>query len=120
MRDLKNNYDDLMDFLGDAFEPICRIMADEEIAGIFRSNGAVMSLAAPICKNHRDDIAAVIAACRGITVEEFRENFDALELFRSVVEMLKSPAVTELFKYAEQKRGATSSVSASQNLREGE
>ena len=109
-----------MDFLGDAFEPICHIMADEEIAGIFRSNGAVMSLAAPICKNHRDDIAAVIAACRGITVEEFRENFDALELFRSVADLLKSPTVNELFKYAEQKKGATSSVSASQNLREGE
>ena len=120
MRDLKNNYDDLMDFLGDAFEPICRIMSDNEIAEIFRSNGAVMSLAAPICKNHRDDIAAVIAAYRGITLEEFRENFDALELFKSVVDLLKSPAVNELFKSAEQRRGATSSVSASQNLREGE
>ena len=62
MRDIQHNYDDFMEFLADAMEPLARIAADPEVAAVFRENKPVVTLAKPLLKAHRDDMAAALAA----------------------------------------------------------
>lgn len=118
MRDIKYNYDDFMDFVGEALEPICNIMADAEIAAMFKANAPIVKLAKPICTAHRDDVTQVVAAYRGITVDELKSGFNAVMMLKSVFEMLNNKDVRELFHSADQMTGATSSVSASENITE--
>ena len=115
MRDIQHNYDDFMEFLADAMEPLARIAADPEVAAVFRENKPVVTLAKPLLKAHRDDMAEVLAALNGDTVEGFKAKFNAVEAVNAMLRMLSDPDMKTVFPYAEQMTGAASSGSASEN-----
>lgn len=120
MRDIRNNYDDFMDFLADAMEPIARIAADSAVAAVFRENKPLVALAKPLLRGHRDDMAAVLAALNGDTVEGFKAGFNAVEAVNAMIRMLSNPDMKTVFPSAEQKTGAASSGSAPENGVSGE
>lgn len=118
MRDIQHNYDDFMEFLADAMEPLARIAADPEVAAVFRENKPVVTLAKPLLKAHRDDMAAVLAALKGDTVDGFKAGFNAVEALNSMLRMLSDPDMKTVFPCAEQMTGAASSGSAPENGQE--
>ena len=115
MRDIRKNYDDFTEFLAEAAEPLCRIAADPAVAAVFRENKPVITLVKPLLKDHRDDVAAVLAALKGESAEAFKLNFDAVEAVRGMLSLLAQPEVKAVFRSAEQRKGAESSGSASEN-----
>lgn len=115
MRNISKNYDDFMEFIGDAAEPIIRIAADPEIHGIIRSGKPKLLLIKPLCSKHKDNVAEIAAAMEGVSAEEFKASFSAGKLMKSVIQMINSPLVTMLFQSAEQRKDATSSGSATEN-----
>ena len=112
MRDLIKNYDDFMDFLGEAFEAICAVGADAEIADQIRDHAPVMSIASAICRRHRDDVAVIAAAARGVSVEEFRASYNTLALLSELNRLLKNPTVIEVFRSAAAMPDETQSASS--------
>lgn len=111
MRNL-NNYDEFMLFLADALEPFCVICADNEVAAAIRSGGRVVSSATLICRKFPGEIAAILAALDGKTVEEFKASFTPMALIDKVMDLLNSGAVKKLFTSAQQTEGASSSANA--------
>lgn len=115
MRDINKNYDDFMDFVGESFESIVKIAANPAVSDVFRNNKAVMTLVKPLCKEHKDDVAVIMAAHKGVSVDEFKAGFNTAELIKSVISILKNKQIIGLFRSAEQKTDATSSGSALEN-----
>ena len=118
MRDINNNYDDFMAFLADSFESITRIAADPVVKAVFTEKKPVMTLAKPLCTDHADDIAQIFAALKGVPVEEFKKGFNAIGAFKSTIQLLNSPVIKDLFGYAVTEKGATSSGSPQQIIRD--
>lgn len=111
MRNLKN-YDEFMDFAADALEPIVRICADGDVAGALRG-GNVLAAASVICRKHKDEAAAVLAAFEGITVEEFKSAFSPLEIPKKLTALLNSEEAKQFFGSAQtETTGAASSGNA--------
>lgn len=110
MRNLKN-YDEFMDFCGDALEPIVTICADKEVAAAFREK-KILKAAAVVCKRYREETAAVLAALDGCTVEEFKATFSPADIPTKLTELLNSPEVKALFGSAQNKNEASSSGTA--------
>lgn len=114
-RDL-NNYDEFMAFLAEAMEPIALICADAEIAAVFRSSGRAVDAVAKICSQHSGEIAAVLAAYDGVTVEEFKAAFSPIALFSRVRGLIESDAIKQLFASAQSRAGASASASVPGNM----
>lgn len=115
MRDINNNYDDFMAFLAESMDPLVRIMADPEVSAMVRAKKPKILLVKHLVATHGDDVAAIAASSDGVSVEEFKGNFSAVKLVKAALSMMGSPVVKEVFRSAEQKVGATPSVSASEN-----
>lgn len=111
MRDLKN-YDEFMDFCADAFEPICVICADAEVAAIFRGGGKIAAAVGVICRNHKEEVAAVLGALDGMTADEFKAAFSPAAIPGKLKALLSDPSVKELFASAQQTTGVRSSGDA--------
>lgn len=118
MRDINNNYDDFMAFLADSFEAITQIAADPAVKAVFTEKKPVMTLAKPLCTDHTDDIAQIFAALEGVPVEEFKKGFNAIGAFKSTIQLLNSPVIKDLFGSAVTEKGATSSGSPQQTIRD--
>ena len=116
MRNLKN-YDEFMDFCGDALEPIVTICADREVAAAFREKKVLKSVAI-VCKKYREETAAVLAALDGCTVEEFKRTFNPAEIPAKLTALLNSPEFKELFGSAQTTSGASSSGTAQEIIPE--
>ena len=110
MRNLKN-YDEFMDFCGDALEPIVTICADKEVAAAFREK-KILTAAIVVCKKYREETAAVLAALDGCTVEEFKATFNPKEIPVKLITLLNSPEFKDLFGSAQNKNEASSSGTA--------
>lgn len=110
MRNLKN-YDEFMDFCGDALEHIVIICADKEVAAAFREKKLVKA-AAIVCKKYREETAAVLAALDGCTIEELKASFNPVEIPAKLTALISSPEFTGLFGSAQTKNGASSSGTA--------
>lgn len=115
MRDINKNYDDFMDFVGESFESIVKIAANPAVSDVFRNNKAVMTLVKPLCKEHKEEIAVIMAAYNGVSVDEFKAGFSTSELIKSVISILNNKQIMGLFQSAEQKTDATSYGSALEN-----
>lgn len=118
MRDINNNYDDFCDFVAEALEPVVRIAADPAVAEMVRTKKPKLLVAKHLIAAHKDDVASVLAAYEGVTEDAFKGAFSAMKIVKSVLEMLNSPVVEEVFQSAEQKVDATPSVSASESAPE--
>lgn len=114
MRNL-NNYDEFMDFCGDALEPIITICADKEVAEAFREK-KILKAVAVMCKKHKDGVASVLAALDGCTSEEFKAAFNPKDIPAKLTALLNSPEIKELFGSAQQNTGATSSGTAQEAI----
>lgn len=110
MRNLKN-YDEFMDFCGDALEPIVTICADKEVAAAFREK-KILKAAAVVCKKYKEETAAVLASLDGCTVEEFKATFSPKDIPAKLTELLNSPEFKDLFGSAQTTSGASSSGTA--------
>jgi hypothetical protein len=110
MRNLKN-YDEFMDFCGDALEPIVTICADKEAAAAFREK-KILKAAAVVCKKYKEETAAVLAALDGCTIEEFKATFSPKDVPAKLTELLNSPEFKDLFGSAQNKNEASSSGTA--------
>lgn len=110
MRNLKN-YDEFMDFCGDALEPIVTICADGEVAAAFREK-KILKAAAVVCKKYREETAAVLAALDGCTVEEFKATFSPAAIPAKLTELLNSEEFKSLFGSAQTKTDASPSGTA--------
>lgn len=111
MRNLKD-YDEFMEFTADAFEPICMICADPDVAAVFRSGGRIASAVSVICRKHKDEAAAILGALEGMTADEYRAAFSPFAIPGKIRELLSSGMVSELFASAQQTAGASSSGTA--------
>ena len=116
MRNLKN-YDEFMVFCADALDPIVAICADSEVAQAFRSKNTIGAVKA-ICRNHAEEVAVVMAALDGVTVEQFKADFSPLSIPKRLTELLNADEVKELFAYAQQTAGASPSGNAQEVIPE--
>ena len=110
MRNLKN-YDEFMAFCADALDPIVSICADSNVAQAFRAKNTLGAVK-EICKNHAEEVAVVLAALDGVTVERFKAEFSPLSIPKRLTDLLNADEVKELFAYAQQTVGASSSGNA--------
>lgn len=110
MRNLKN-YDEFMDFCGDALEPIVTICADKEAAAAFREK-KILKAAAIVCKKYKEETAAVLAALDGCTIEEFKASFNPVEIPAKLTAFISSLEFAELFGSAQTENEASSSGTA--------
>ena len=110
MRDPKN-YDEFMDFCGDALEPIVTICADGEVAAAFREK-KMLKVAIIVCKRYSEETAAVLASLDGCTVEEFKRTFSPAAIFAKLTELIDSEEFKSLFGSAQTKTDASPSGTA--------
>lgn len=111
MRNLMD-YDEFMEFAADAFEPICMICADPEVASVFRAGGKIATAVSVICRKHKDEAAVILGALEGMTADEYRAAFSPFAIPGRIRELLSSGVVKELFASAQQTAGASSSGTA--------
>lgn len=109
MRDL-NKYDDFMDFLGDAFGAFAVIGQDEKLRDMLTENAGVALIVTRLCKEHREEVAEIVAAARGETVEEFRANYTTTGLMRELVRLISNPDVAAVFRSVAAMRDEQSSA----------
>ena len=116
MRNLKN-YDEFMAFCADALDPIVSICADSNVAQAFRAKNTLGAVK-EICKNHAEEVAVVLAALDGVTVERFKAEFSPLSIPKRLTELLNADEVKDLFAYAQQTDCASSSGNAQEIIPE--
>ena len=116
MRNLKN-YDEFMAFCADAMDAIVSICADSNVAQAFRAKNTLGAVK-EICKKHAEEVAVVLAVLDDVTVERFKADFSPLSIPKRLTELLNTDEVKELFAYAQQTDGASSSGTAQEILPE--
>ena len=97
-----------LDVFVELIEPVSRILADPEVAKAAKGGNKIAAIKAAI-KTHKKDVMTALALMEGVPVAEY--HCGVLSLPVKLLEILNDPDVMQLFTYAGQTMGGTSSGS---------
>lgn len=107
--------EEAIDLLADLIDPASEIMADEEIAEMLQQR-KILAAVKPILKNHKQAVIAILAALHGQTADDYdKKQINLFTIPKLLLAILNDPELINLFSFAEQTEGVTSSGSASEN-----
>lgn len=101
--------------LGEMIEPLAKIMADNEIVGMFKSGQKLKAVSA-LLKKYPEDVVTILAAADGVDKKDYHCNL--LTLPAKILEIVNDPEIIQLFTFAETKTDGALSVSALGNTAE--
>lgn len=114
--EIKNG--DAIDLLADILEPAAEIFSDKAIEEAFSSGKPKIVVAKAILKGHKSSLLEIFAAMDGVPVEEYSCN--VITIVKDLITLLNDPEISSFFSSADQKKGAESSGSATENTEENE
>lgn len=107
--------EDALDVLADIMEPASEIMADEEIASMYRSGNRIKAISTAI-KNHKKSVIHVLAILDGEDPDGYSPSL--ISLPTKIIEILNDPELDMVFTSQGQMQGENASGSAMENTEE--
>ena len=106
--------EEAIDLLAELIDPAMEIMADTEVADMLqkRKIGAAVK---PILKKHKQAVITILAALNGKGADEYAKEINVFTIPKLLLGVLNDPELINLFSFAEQTEGVTSSGSASES-----
>ena len=111
--------EEALDVLAEILEPAALIMADSEIADLYRSGQTLRAVKYAI-KNHKQQVIEIMAAMDGKDPKQYVKSIGIFTLPVKAIELLNMPDVQNLFSLQGQMMEDEHSGSATENTEEKE
>ncbi len=110
--------EDALDLLADLIEPATEIFSDKEIQKMRKEGKAPLKIAKVVLKKHKGSLMELLAALHGCEVSELELTIP--QIVSDLALLLKDSELVEVFQSQGQKKGSTSSGSATESTEGGE
>ena len=107
-----------IEVFADLLEPIGKMILDEEIASLIRSEGNKVQVVKMVLKKHAKEVIEIMAIIDGVPADEYEVDFVTLPA--KLIELFNDEALIEVFQSQSQEETSISSGSATENIGESE
>lgn len=109
-----------LDVLADLIEPATEIMTDTNIANAVKGGATKIQIAKTVIKNHKKAVIEIMAILEGESPKEYAEKVNLFTLPAKLLELFNDPELMSLFTSQGQKKGETTSGSATESTEESQ